>query len=144
VPINSTDSFNVYVKGTVENKLKFLLLHGAGYSGLTWACFGVRFIYMFMFHLFVCYRKNYANCLIANYLHPICVVTVIRIHRMMKIYRLRHKSGLCCCYHIVQFKCEHDLVTSFHLYNTYSHQRRILHQHYLLLVIGVCVCTISF
>ncbi len=45
VVINTADSFNVYVKGPNENNLKFLLLHGAGYSGLTWACFVVGVVY---------------------------------------------------------------------------------------------------
>ncbi|VDK27499.1 unnamed protein product [Anisakis simplex] len=34
------DKFCVYLKG--DNGPVFYLLHGGGYSGLTWACFTVR------------------------------------------------------------------------------------------------------
>jgi hypothetical protein len=33
------DTFNVYIKG--DSGPVFYLLHGAGYSGLTWSCFAV-------------------------------------------------------------------------------------------------------
>lgn len=33
--------FNVYTKGKVSN-LIVVMLHGGGYSGLTWACLSVR------------------------------------------------------------------------------------------------------
>jgi len=41
------DKFNVYLKGS-KGPL-FCLLHGGGYTGLTWACFSVGFLKYFIF-----------------------------------------------------------------------------------------------
>lgn len=41
IEIEEGDIFNVYVKGTTGPL--FYLIHGGGYSGLTWACFAVIF-----------------------------------------------------------------------------------------------------